>query len=237
MSSTQASQHHHRSTTKTVHKPFKTRHATKSALKDRFKGKIEKGLRQSKHQVIMSKLDRRNQAKQRRLMVQANHTKVSSVFTGKDGAPRIIAVVPLCQNVNNIQAIKSILEAGDVDSLENIDSEGTVRRHVERFKQNVAFLPVKRNLWDVLDACRMADYVLFVMDASEDVDSLGDMLLKSSETQGISNVLACVQVRDESVLVLLNTKLDRVSKPLNSLRNVLRLLPLESHLLLISSQL
>src|ERR1700742_5005347 len=110
MSPTQVStQHHHRSTTKTAHKPFKTRHASKSALKERFKGKIEKGLRQTKHQTVMSKLDRRNQAKQRRLIVQANHNKVSSVFTGRDGAPRIVAIVPLCNSVNTSQAIKSIL--------------------------------------------------------------------------------------------------------------------------------
>ena len=30
--------HHHRSTTKQTQKPFKSRHATKSAAKDRFKG-------------------------------------------------------------------------------------------------------------------------------------------------------------------------------------------------------
>lgn len=34
------SQHHHRSTTKQTQKPFKARHATKSALKDRSKGVI-----------------------------------------------------------------------------------------------------------------------------------------------------------------------------------------------------
>jgi pre-rRNA-processing protein TSR1 len=224
MSSPQVStQHHHRSTTKTLHKPFKTRHATKSALKDRFKGKVEKGLRQTKHQVVMSKLDRRNQAKQRRLTVQANHTKVASIFAGRDGAPRIIAVVPLYQNVDNAQTIKSILKAGDVEDIENIDSEGIVQRHVDRFKQNVAFLPVKRNLWDVLDACRMADYVLFVMHATEEIDPLGEMLLKSSETQGISNVLACVQVGLIFTLYSRSTKSNRAFNQLNNQRNVFKL--------------
>lgn len=35
---TQTVQHHHRSTTKTTHKPFKSGHATKRQLKDQSKG-------------------------------------------------------------------------------------------------------------------------------------------------------------------------------------------------------
>jgi pre-rRNA-processing protein TSR1 len=195
MPPTQTTQHHHRSTTKTVHKPFKTRHASKSALKERFKGKIEKSLRQTKHQVIMSKLDRRNQAKQRRLNTQAGHDKALSIFAGRDGAPRIVAIAPLCENVDGSAVVQTMLEAGEVEGLGDIGSIGLVKRHIERFRQNVAFLPVSRHLWGVLDACRMADYVLFVMSATEEVDALGEMLLRTAETQGISNVLACVQVR------------------------------------------
>jgi pre-rRNA-processing protein TSR1 len=32
--------HHHRSTTKVSHKPYKSKHASKSALKDKAKGMI-----------------------------------------------------------------------------------------------------------------------------------------------------------------------------------------------------
>ena len=38
MAPTMTSVHHHRSTTKQEHKPFKSRHASKSALKDAAKG-------------------------------------------------------------------------------------------------------------------------------------------------------------------------------------------------------
>lgn len=34
--------HHHRSTTKVAHKPFKSKHASKSALKERSKGTFNK---------------------------------------------------------------------------------------------------------------------------------------------------------------------------------------------------
>src|SRR5213078_3862272 len=62
--------HHHRATTKTSHKPFKSRHLTKSALKNAAKGKIslleDKGKRKTPSQQVMSKIERRNQAKQKR---------------------------------------------------------------------------------------------------------------------------------------------------------------------------
>lgn len=38
MAPTSTVQHHHRSTTKTSHKPYKTGHASKRALKDQAKG-------------------------------------------------------------------------------------------------------------------------------------------------------------------------------------------------------
>jgi pre-rRNA-processing protein TSR1 len=186
--------HHHRGTTKTSQKSFKSRHATKSELKERSKGRVEGATRQTKHQIVLSKFDRRNRAKQKRLNLQASQAKASLIFNGKDGAPRIVAVIPLCQNVQSAAVVRAVLEAGDLDDLpEDLGSLKIFKQHVERFKQNVAFVTPDRNIWDVLDACRMADYVLFVLDANEEVDSYGEMMLKAAETQGISNVLACTQ--------------------------------------------
>ncbi|KAI7049217.1 hypothetical protein KC352_g45874, partial [Hortaea werneckii] len=57
--------HHHRSTTKGSNKPFKSRHSTKSALKEKSKGKVEmleKGARKTPHQQVMSKFERKNHA-------------------------------------------------------------------------------------------------------------------------------------------------------------------------------
>lgn len=97
-------QHHHRSTTKSTNKPFKTRHASKSAIKERTKGKVdslETGSRKTPHQQVMSKLVRRNQQKQKRVTHSAKLAAEGSVFTGRDGAPRIVAIVPLCEDVDS----------------------------------------------------------------------------------------------------------------------------------------
>lgn len=144
----------------------------------------------------MSKLERRNQAKQKRLNSNAQHSHATSIFAGRDGAPRIIAVVPLCEDVSAKEAVRKLNEAVDVQVEESLLEDGQARRvHVERFKQNVSYVVMQRDLLAVLDACRLADFVLFVLSAKEEVDAMGEMLLKSVESQGISNVLAVAQVR------------------------------------------
>ncbi|KAI9875554.1 MAG: ribosome biogenesis protein tsr1, partial [Pleopsidium flavum] len=77
--------HHHRSTTKASHKPFKSKHSTKGLLKERSKGKVEEGekrLRKSPHQQLMSKLDRRNQARQKLQTKHQENVKATNIFSG-----------------------------------------------------------------------------------------------------------------------------------------------------------
>ena len=192
-SATATTQHSHRSTTKPLPKPFKTKHASKSSLKDRAKGKVEsfeKGSRKTAHQQVMSKLDRRNQAKQLRQNKLAEREKEGSVFAGRDGAPRIVAVVPLCEDVESGEVVTGLNESVDV-SEEGRDG-GPRRVEVSRFKQKVQYLTPKRDLLDSLDACRVADFVLFVLSATEEVDELGEQMLRCIESQGVSTVLTGV---------------------------------------------
>jgi len=190
------SQHSHRSTTKITQKPFKARHLTKNALKDKSKGKveIEKGIRKTPAQQIMSKLDRRNQAKQKRQTKDQQHARVTNIFAGRDGAPRIIAIIPLTADVDPKQAITKLNESVEVVADNNTLDSGVLRVHIERFKQNVAYLAVKRDLLSVLEACRVADFVVLTTSATEEVDEDGELLLRSIEGQGISNVVAVVEV-------------------------------------------
>ncbi|KAK3670341.1 ribosome biogenesis protein tsr1 [Recurvomyces mirabilis] len=180
--------HHHRSTTKSSNKPFKTKHATKSALKERSKGKVEKlevGNRKTPHQQVMSKIDRRNHAKQLRQNKLGERREEGSVFTGRDGAPRIVAVVPLCSDVESATVVKHLNESMDVDEAA---MEGG-RVEVPRFKTRVQYLTPARELFAVLDACRVVDFVLFVLSAEEEVDELGEQMLRTVESQGVSTVL------------------------------------------------
>lgn len=213
-----AGSHHHRSTTKSSQKPFKSRHLSKSALKDIAKGKVEKGVRKTPHQQMKSKLDRKNQAKQRRLTKDAQLARTNSVFTGREGAPRIVAVLDLIGNGGAEKAVGKLNESIDFEG--GLSESGVVRVGVERFKQSILYMCVKRRLLDVLDACRVADFVVLVLSVTEEVDEFGEELLRAIGDQGISNVVAVAEVFAELIHLLEhvtnNTRALIASSPLRS---------------------
>ncbi|KAK4122598.1 DUF663-domain-containing protein [Parathielavia appendiculata] len=184
--------HSHRATTKVSHKPFKSRKATKGQLRDAAKGRIagQKGQRKTPHQQVMSKLDRRNQAKQRQLEKAREHQKEASIFAGKDGVPRNVAVIPLCADTDTTSAIQSLNASVDIEAEIH---DGCFRVPVDRFKQKLQYLPLKRNLAACLDAARVADFIVFVFSAEVEVDALGELILRSVESQGMSTLFTVVQ--------------------------------------------
>ncbi|KAK0634700.1 hypothetical protein B0T17DRAFT_485135 [Bombardia bombarda] len=187
-----AASHSHRPTTKAGNKPFKSRKATKGSLRDAQKGKVssERGVRKTIHQQVMSKLDRRNQAKQRQLEKHREHLKDTSVFTGRDGAPRNVAVIPLCGDCDAVAAVKALNESVE---LEIEVADGPLRVPVDRFKQKLQYFPLKRDLTACLDAARVADFVVLILSAVEEVDALGELILRSVESQGLSTLFTVVQ--------------------------------------------
>ncbi|EXJ77006.1 hypothetical protein A1O3_10163 [Capronia epimyces CBS 606.96] len=190
------SAHHHRSTTKVDHKPFKSRFASKSALKDKAKGKVEthraeKGQRKTPHQQIMSKLARRNQAKQLRMHHKDKREGEENIFQGLDGAAKHIAIVPLSPNIDAYSVIRSLNESVDVAGPET--SSGTVPARVERFRRNLLYLPSSFDLFNALDVCKLADWVVLVLDAEQTFGEEEDKLLKALEGQGITSVTAVVK--------------------------------------------
>ncbi|KAI5306035.1 hypothetical protein KEM55_008753 [Ascosphaera atra] len=106
-----AAPHHHRSTTKQSHKPFKSKHASKGALKDQNKGKVEReerGSRKTPSQQLQSKLSRRNQAKQKQRLKHKEKNEAVSIFAGQNGAARQVAVIPLSKSVDTRAAVKNV---------------------------------------------------------------------------------------------------------------------------------
>ena len=150
----------------------------------------EKGLRKTPHQQVMSKFDRRNQSKQRQLEKHREHQRETSLFSGKDGAPRNVVVVPLCHDCDAASAIRSLNGSLDIEA---DVPEGAFRVSVDRFKQKLQYIPLKRDLTACLDAARVADFVILVLSADEEVDDLGELILRSIESQGLSTLFTVVQ--------------------------------------------
>ncbi|KAI1368976.1 hypothetical protein F5Y08DRAFT_208736 [Xylaria arbuscula] len=186
--------HSHRPTTKVVHKAFKSKKATKGSLRDQAKGKTPNERRKTPHQQVMSKIDRRNQAKQRQLTKHKEHQKEASIFLGRDGAPRIVAVIPLCADGDTTAAIKSLNSSLDIEC---DVSESTFRVPVDRFKQKLQYVPVKRDLSVCMDAARVADFIIFILSAETEVDPLGELIIRSVENQGMSTLFTVVQNLDK----------------------------------------
>ena len=117
------------------------------------------------------------------------------MFSGQHGAPRIVAVVALCKDTNPQRAVLSLCQ--DDTEIVEIHSEGLIRVRVCKFKQNVIFVPVELSLISALDACRVADFTIFLLSPTQEVDKDGEMLLRAVEGQGISDVFTMVQGLDK----------------------------------------
>ncbi|KAK6438371.1 ribosome biogenesis protein tsr1 [Oleoguttula sp. CCFEE 5521] len=138
----------------------------------------------------MTKLDRRNQAKQKRVTHSAKLQEEGSVFAGREGAPRVIAVIPLCADVESREIVLDLNRSVEVE--DEAPESGVWRTMIPRFKQRVQYLTPGRDLLDTLDACRVADFVLFVLSAEQDVDEMGEQMLRCIESQGVSTVITGV---------------------------------------------
>ena len=157
-------------------------------------GKVEeRGKRNTKslHQQVMSKLERRHQARQKQQAKHQEHIKLTSVFSGINGAPRIVALVPLTDDGNPRAAIEKLNQGLDLEVDLIGEAQFTVR--IDRFKQSIQYLPVQRDLIAALDACRVADFVVFILSSKQEVDATGELLIRAIEGQGVSNVLTVVQ--------------------------------------------
>ena len=119
-------------------KAFKSRHATKSALKEISKGAIivatngviiinrKSGRTQRPspkspaiNTAAQIRFNRRNTQKQIQAAKRASIVAATRIFNGVEGAPRIVAVIPLCKDIHAGMAVRALAVAGgeEVDGL------------------------------------------------------------------------------------------------------------------------
>lgn len=184
--------HSHRATIKKNHKSFKSKHATKSALKTRNKGKVEKDLKGSSLKHVTSKQDRKNTARQLKAHKLMQLTENKKLFEGRHGAPRIVAMIPLSADCDPREIVRHLLSQCCDNSSYEIPDAGSVNVSVDRFKQKLQFIIPKRSFLDIIDVAKVADFVVFVLSSTVEVDSFGELCIKAIELQGVSNVVTVV---------------------------------------------
>ncbi|ORE10704.1 DUF663-domain-containing protein [Rhizopus microsporus var. microsporus] len=175
-------------------KPFKSRHATKGALKEVSKGKVNRAsIKQSGGMKTLSKADRRHAAKVLQQKKREEITRMSRIFEGRQGAPKIVPVLPLCPDSEVHTAISALYKSLGQEAPKHASEEPTVL-NVERFKQKIQLVPLtKRRFLDTLDAFKVADFGILLMSADVEVDQLGINCLLGILNQGIVNVVPVVQ--------------------------------------------
>ena len=109
--------------------------------------------------------------------------------------------MPLSVDIDVAAALRGLNESVDVSG-DNISADKISRVRIDRFRQNVEYMPAKYDLLNALDVSRMADFVVLVLSAQIEVEEQGELLLRSIEGQGISNVIAVVQVCSSSSGIL-----------------------------------
>ncbi|KAJ2801322.1 ribosome biogenesis protein tsr1, partial [Coemansia helicoidea] len=104
---------HHRSSLTQKNKPFKRRFATKNSLRDKSKGRTQRVKVKGKVQRKHSRADRLNamrieQRKKREQIVQSTR-----IFSGRHRAPKVVAVVPLCPDIDTARIVRDLCESVD----------------------------------------------------------------------------------------------------------------------------
>ncbi|KAK9490900.1 hypothetical protein V1508DRAFT_390727 [Lipomyces doorenjongii] len=197
--------HHHRSSLNKNHKAFKTKHSSKSALKAKTKGKVEKSTQQHKPKHSANKLERRNKAKQIMLSKKEEVELNKKFFDGRRGAPRIVAVIPLCPDVDAAEVVRSLNKSIDADI--DVPYSGIFTTSIDRFRQKVQYIVSPRHFTSISDAAQVADFVVFVLSAKQEVDHFGETCLRSVVAQGVSTVYSVVQHLTEIESTKMQTEL------------------------------
>ncbi|KAI0001276.1 ribosome biogenesis protein tsr1 [Russula compacta] len=186
---------HHRPTLKQTNKPFKSRHATKASLKEQAKGRVSRQAAKIVHASNASsaqfKLNRRNHAKQIQLQKRQSLLSAVRIFGGVDGAPRVVAVVPLCEDVASRAAVSALFQSLELPTQTDQDCVWKIK--VERFKTSLQFVQLAYgDFYTTLDACKVADYVVFVLSPAMEVGAWGETVLRTLQTQGLPDVVSVV---------------------------------------------
>lgn len=184
----------HRPTLKKSHKAFKSRHASKSALKTKSKGKIEKAKdKDGKSKGHSTKQDRRNTANQLRANKILETEQSKKLFEGRNGAPKIVSIVPLSPDCDPRSIVGQINASVGVEmDPSEIPGAGVLNVSINRFKQKLTYIIPPRNFVAILDAAKVADIVVFVLSANEEVDEFGELCIRSIESQGVSTAVPVI---------------------------------------------
>lgn len=170
-------------------KAYKTRHHTKGQIKAANKGRVDAsdGVAKKAPKHSMSRSERRNQNNQMRLQKQKQRVEDTKIFSSRVGVPRNVALVPLTGDINTVAVAEKLAAAlGGAPEREGV-------LNVTKFHQRLRFFPTQYNqFFDILDAAKSADFVVFVLSANEEISDYGEQIMRCITMQGVSTSLGMI---------------------------------------------
>jgi len=181
---------------KQSNKPFKSKFASKGSIKRKNKGRISKksSLKQNATagQEHLNREQRRNRANQMRK--KKKDAILQQKRIGREGVPKIVAILPLGENTDIYQIREKLFR--DQSNCENARLPPSYVPHtykLDHFKQRITVFEVMRETRAVLDAAKVADILLFVVNAEDGVDERGKLFLSLLRAQGFCSSIVVVQ--------------------------------------------
>ncbi|CAK9437412.1 uncharacterized protein LODBEIA_P17900 [Lodderomyces beijingensis] len=181
----------HRNTLKNDHKPFKSKHATKGQLKNQYKGKVEKSASSGSVSKPLDKVARKNLAKQLKGNKILESKLAKSLFEGNSGAQKIITIICLTNDLSPVDIANQLFNQDKEQPQAEFSYPGISNLQIKKFKSNFkVILPNQNSILDVLDAAKVADFVVFGVSATQEVDAAyGEKVLRALLAQGIGSVV------------------------------------------------
>ncbi|KAK4333094.1 Ribosome biogenesis protein TSR1 [Rhodotorula toruloides] len=195
--------HSHKPHLKQSNKAFKSKHASKSTLRDQAKGRTHRPntkdpaskaakAASQKVQAKNLKVNRRNHAKQVVKKKRDLLEEQKGIFQGRnrngERVQRVVAVVPMTEDVSALETAEMLAQAvgGQLTGTEGYRSLDVPKFH----NQSLRFLllpPASRPdaLFPILDAAAAADFVIVALSSEQEVDAQGETVLRCLTGLGV----------------------------------------------------
>eukprot|EP00697_Spironema_sp_BW2_P009223 gnl/Spiro4/24055_TR11922_c0_g1_i1.p1 gnl/Spiro4/24055_TR11922_c0_g1~~gnl/Spiro4/24055_TR11922_c0_g1_i1.p1 ORF type:complete len:786 (+),score=192.81 gnl/Spiro4/24055_TR11922_c0_g1_i1:51-2408(+) len=174
-------------------KPFKSRHATKSSLSCRRKGKVEKKQPTNPSKLSVSasaanlKAQRINEARVSRIRSRELLNAERRAHGGTDGSPRLVMFLSLGAQIDARGMRDSVLM--HMGASPELCVDGPVTLLAERYKTRFTLFDAPRDLLGILDAAKVADIVVFGMPVTG-ADAMGETAHRLLCAQGLPTCCA-----------------------------------------------
>ncbi|GAA5952177.1 hypothetical protein JCM21900_006931 [Sporobolomyces salmonicolor] len=196
-------QHSHRAHGKQTNKSFKSKHASKSSLRDQAKGRTHRPANKDSAtravkaasasvQAKNLKVNRKNHAKQVLTKKRELLEESKGIFSGKgkngEKVQRVVAVVPMTDDVQ-AELVVQLLAESVGSSAEGVEGYRSVE--VPKFhNQSLRFLLLPSasspdSLFPILDAASAADFVVIALSSEQEVDAQGETVLRCLTGLGV----------------------------------------------------